>query len=55
MPGRGVVFVFLGMIGLALGGCVEATLSPAPETNLKPRDRQYLRKDRLKCRRIPYG
>jgi lipoprotein-anchoring transpeptidase ErfK/SrfK len=42
MLGRGVVFAFLGMIGLALGGCVESTLSPAPETNLKPRDRQLL-------------
>jgi lipoprotein-anchoring transpeptidase ErfK/SrfK len=42
MLGRGVVVVLLGMIGLALGGCVESTLSPAPETNLKPRDRQLL-------------
>src|ERR1043165_4505239 len=34
-------FVLLAL-GLMLGGCVEATLEPAPETNLKPRDRELL-------------
>jgi len=29
-------------LGLMLSGCVEATLEPAPETNLKPRDRELL-------------
>jgi lipoprotein-anchoring transpeptidase ErfK/SrfK len=29
-------------LGLMLGGCVEATLEPAPETSLKPRDRELL-------------
>src|ERR1700680_2376842 len=42
MMGRGVAFVLLGLIGLALGGCVESTLSPASDANLKPRDRQLL-------------
>src|ERR1051326_2545410 len=34
-------FVLLAL-GLMLGGCVEATLEPAPETSLKPRDRELL-------------
>src|SRR5216683_862514 len=42
MIGRGVAFVLLGLVGLALGGCVESTLAPASEANLKPRDRQLL-------------
>jgi lipoprotein-anchoring transpeptidase ErfK/SrfK len=29
-------------LGLMVGGCVESTLEPAPETNLKPRDRELL-------------
>jgi lipoprotein-anchoring transpeptidase ErfK/SrfK len=29
-------------LGLLLGGCVNATLEPAPEANLKPRDKQLL-------------
>jgi len=41
MARRGVG-VLLGLIGLALGGCVESQLSPAPDVNLKPRDRQLL-------------
>ena len=42
MIGRGVAFVLLGVVGLALGGCVESTLAPASDANLKPRDRQLL-------------
>ena len=34
--------VILIVLGLAVGGCVTATPAPAPETNLKPRDREYL-------------
>jgi lipoprotein-anchoring transpeptidase ErfK/SrfK len=34
-------FVLLAL-GLMLGGCVESTLEPAPETSLKPRDRELL-------------
>jgi len=37
--GNGLVLVVLGLM---LGGCVEATLEPAPEANLKPRDRELL-------------
>ncbi len=40
--GVGVVFALLGLIGLGLGGCVESTLAPASDANLKPRDRQLL-------------
>jgi lipoprotein-anchoring transpeptidase ErfK/SrfK len=32
----------LVVLGLMLGGCVESTLEPAPETSLKPRDRELL-------------
>ena len=35
-------FVLLAL-GLMLGGCVEATLEPAPESSLKPRDRELLK------------
>lgn len=34
--------VFLVGLGLLLGGCVTAMQQPASETNLKPRDREYL-------------
>src|SRR5215470_10143703 len=30
------------LIGLMLGGCMQSTLEPAAEANLKPRDRQLL-------------
>src|SRR5262245_21409545 len=30
------------LMGLALGGCVQSTLEPASEANLKPRDKQLL-------------
>lgn len=30
------------VLGLLLGGCVTGVQQPAPETNLKPRDREYL-------------
>lgn len=30
------------VLSLAVGGCVTATLAPAPEANLKPRDREYI-------------
>jgi len=35
------IFAFVGL-GLLLGGCVSSTLEPAPETSLKPRDKQLL-------------
>ena len=39
---RALGFAALGLIGLALGGCVESTLAPSSDANLKPRDRQLL-------------
>jgi lipoprotein-anchoring transpeptidase ErfK/SrfK len=36
---KGLVLVALGLM---VSGCVESTLEPAPETNLKPRDRELL-------------
>jgi len=39
MAGKSFAFV---LVGLLLGGCMQATLEPAPETNLKPRDRELL-------------
>ncbi len=32
----------LVVLGVLVSGCVESTLEPAPETNLKPRDRELL-------------
>jgi lipoprotein-anchoring transpeptidase ErfK/SrfK len=39
MGARTFAFVFLGLL---LGGCVNATLEPASDENLKPRDRMLL-------------
>jgi lipoprotein-anchoring transpeptidase ErfK/SrfK len=39
MAGRGIAFV---LAGLLLGGCVPATLEPASNANLNPRDRKML-------------
>ena len=36
------------LVGLMLGGCMQSTLEPASEANLKPRDKQLLSK-------APYG
>ena len=41
MSARGVAFV---LVGLMLGGCMQATLEPSSEANLKPRDKQLLAK-----------
>ena len=38
---RGLAFL---VAGLLLGGCMQSTIEPAPETNLKPRDRELLAK-----------
>jgi lipoprotein-anchoring transpeptidase ErfK/SrfK len=38
---RGLAFLVAGTL---LGGCMQSTLEPAPETNLKPRDRELLAK-----------
>src|SRR5262249_55748868 len=34
----------LAALGLLLGGCMQSTLEPASETNLKPRDKELLAK-----------
>ena len=34
-------FAFVG-VGLLLGGCMQATLEQAPQTAMKPRDKQLL-------------
>ena len=39
MGSRGVAII---VAGLALGGCMQSTLEPASDANLKPRDRQLL-------------
>jgi lipoprotein-anchoring transpeptidase ErfK/SrfK len=39
MAVRGLAFV---LVGLLLGGCMQATLEPSSEANLKPRDRELL-------------
>src|SRR5437764_7388230 len=39
MTVRKLAFVFLGLM---LGGCMQSTLEPASDANLKPRDRQLL-------------
>ena len=41
MAGRGVVFVLLGL-AVVLGGCMQSTIEPASEANLKPRDKKLL-------------
>src|SRR5580704_14898070 len=42
MAMRGAAFIALGLTGLLLGGCMQATLEPASETSFKPRDKQLL-------------
>ena len=41
MAARGLFWVLLGT-GLLLGGCMQATLEPASEANLTPRDKKLL-------------
>jgi lipoprotein-anchoring transpeptidase ErfK/SrfK len=47
---KGLAFA---VIGLFLGGCVQSTLEPAPETSLKPRDRELLAKAPYEKAQIP--
>jgi hypothetical protein len=37
MATRGAALIAFLSTGLLLGGCMQATLEPAPETNFKPR------------------
>jgi lipoprotein-anchoring transpeptidase ErfK/SrfK len=39
MVGRGIAFI---LAGLLLGGCMQATIDPASDANLSPRDRRLL-------------
>src|SRR5947209_1375349 len=39
MARRGIVFI---LAGLLLGGCMQATIDPASDANLSPRDRRLL-------------
>jgi len=41
MAANKVAFVLLGL-GLLLGGCMQSTLEPSSDANLKPRDRELL-------------
>jgi lipoprotein-anchoring transpeptidase ErfK/SrfK len=37
-----LAFSLVGLLGFVLGGCMQATLAPATDANLTPRDRQLL-------------
>ncbi|HEU5018690.1 MAG TPA: L,D-transpeptidase [Pseudolabrys sp.] len=41
MAARGLFVILMG-VGLVLGGCMQATLQPASEANLTPRDKKLL-------------
>jgi lipoprotein-anchoring transpeptidase ErfK/SrfK len=42
VPRFKLAFLVVGLLGFALGGCMQATLAPATDANLTPRDRQLL-------------
>ncbi len=42
MPKSGLALLVVGLLGLALGGCMQTTLSPSSEANFTSRDRQLL-------------
>ena len=42
MATRGAVLIALGLTGLLLGGCMQATLQPSSMASMTPRDRQLL-------------
>ena len=42
MPRSGLTFLPVGLLGLMLGGCMQATLAPSSDASLTPRDRQLL-------------
>jgi lipoprotein-anchoring transpeptidase ErfK/SrfK len=42
VPKSGVALLLMGLVGFALGGCMQATLQPASDASLTPRDRQLL-------------
>jgi lipoprotein-anchoring transpeptidase ErfK/SrfK len=42
VPRSGLALVVVGLVGLVLGGCMQATLAPSTDANFTPRDRQLL-------------
>ena len=42
MPSSRLALVLVGLLGFALGGCMQATLAPSSDASLTPRDRQLL-------------
>jgi lipoprotein-anchoring transpeptidase ErfK/SrfK len=42
VPRLGLAWLLVGLLGLALGGCMQATLAPSSDASLTPRDRQLL-------------
>ena len=42
MPKRGRILLIVGLLGLMLGGCMQATLAPSSQASFTPRDRQLL-------------
>ena len=42
VPKSGLALLLTGLLGLALGGCMQSTLAPSSNASLTPRDRQLL-------------
>ena len=42
MPRSGLTLLLVGLLGFALGGCMQSTLDPSTDASFKPRDRQLL-------------
>jgi len=42
VPKRGRILLIVGLLGLMLGGCMQATLAPSSQASFTPRDRQLL-------------
>jgi len=42
MATRSVALLLMGLAGIVLGGCMQSSLEPASDANLKPRDRALL-------------
>ena len=42
VPGSRLAVLLVGLLGFALGGCMQATLAPPSDASLTPRDRQLL-------------
>ena len=42
VPRSGLALLVVGLVGLVLGGCMQATLAPSTDARFTPRDRQLL-------------